>query len=93
MSDTAGIGVRPAIWVSDDALTDDNVVHEEQVMVESTVDDFRTVGKYVTFGRLSQDHFEFDITPVEWLVLDYSEEEDKALLVSKYLLDDVFCGG
>ena len=55
---------------------------------EPPAQDFRTIGNIVTFGRYEQDN---DTTngpeEIEWIVLDYDEREQKALLLSKYGLD------
>ena len=45
------------------------------------------VGDIVTFGRYPQTAEGTDQTPIEWIVLDYDEKENKALLLSKYGLD------
>ena len=47
---------------------------------------FRTVGNTVTFGHYEQDCIEYNgAEEIEWLVLDV--QDNKALLLSKYLLD------
>ena len=55
---------------------------------ELPAQDFRTIGNIVTFGRYEQDS---DATngpeEIEWIVLDFDEKEQKALLLSKYGLD------
>ena len=48
---------------------------------------FQTPGNYVTFGTYPQTSSGDDQTPVEWLVLDYDEENHRALLLSRYGLD------
>ena len=50
-------------------------------------DSIKTVGEYVFFGRYPQTHEGKDKTPIEWLVLDYDEENQKVLLLSRYGLD------
>ncbi len=47
----------------------------------------RTAGEYVTFGRYPQTKDGKDETPIEWLVLDYDEENQRVLLLSRYGLD------
>lgn len=49
--------------------------------------DFRTVGSIVTFGTYLQKVEGTDQTLIEWIVLDYDEENKKALLLSRYGLD------
>ena len=55
---------------------------------EPPAQDFRTIGNIVTFGHYEQD---IDATngqeEIEWIVLDFDEKEQKALLLSKYGLD------
>ena len=46
-----------------------------------------TVGSYVAFGAYPQTEAGDDRTPIEWLVLDYDAENNKALLISRYGLD------
>ena len=48
---------------------------------------FRTAGNYVTFGKYPQTESGTDATPIEWLVLEYDEANDCALLISRYGLD------
>ena len=44
-------------------------------------------GQVVKFGRYPQTAAGDDLTPVEWLVLDYDEDAGRALLISRYVLD------
>ena len=49
---------------------------------------FRTIGNIVTFGRYEQDNdTKNGPEEIEWIVLDYDEKENKALLLSRYGLD------
>ena len=48
---------------------------------------FTKVGNYVTYGTYPQTAEGDDNTPIEWLVLDYDEENNRALLISRYGLD------
>ena len=48
---------------------------------------FRETGSKVVFGRYEQDPTKDGMEPIEWIVLDYNENENKALLISKYALD------
>ena len=50
-------------------------------------DSIKTVGEYVVFGRYPQTEEGNDNTPIEWLVLDYDEENQRVLLLSRYGLD------
>ena len=44
-------------------------------------------GSVITFGRYPQTAEGTDQTPIEWLVLDYDAENNRALLLSRYGLD------
>ena len=51
---------------------------------------YRTPGSIVTFGRYEQDNDSANgPEEIEWIVLDYDEQEHKSLLLSKYGLDSV----
>ena len=50
---------------------------------------FRKIGNYVTFGTYPQTKSGTDNTPIEWLVLDYNANSNKALLLSRYGLDEM----
>ena len=45
------------------------------------------VGSYISFGTYPQTESGNDATPIEWLVLDYDEDNNRALLLSRYGLD------
>lgn len=51
---------------------------------------FRTQGSIVTFGRYEQDN-DTDNGPeaIEWIVLEYNENEHKTMLISRYGLDTI----
>ena len=53
---------------------------------EARLEPYRTIGKLVALGAYQQDMMEGD-EPIGWIVLDYDEEENKALLFSRYGLD------
>ena len=53
---------------------------------ESFANSFTIPGNYVTFGNFPQTENDDDYTPIEWLVLDYNEEQNRALLISRYTL-------
>ena len=46
-----------------------------------------SVGSYITFGHYPQTEAGSDSTPIEWLVLDVDDTEQKALIISRYGLD------
>ena len=48
---------------------------------------FQTIGGIVTFGRYEQDSENEGLEPIEWIVLDYDEKENKALLITRYGLE------
>lgn len=49
---------------------------------------FTQVGKYVFFGVYEQDgNEENGSEPIEWIVLDYDDDTDQVLLLSRYVLD------
>lgn len=48
---------------------------------------YKTVGSYVTFGTYPQTREGTDQTPIQWVVLDYDQTNDKVLLLSRYGLD------
>lgn len=54
---------------------------------EKRIAPFRKIGNNVVFGRYEQDLTKDGMEPIEWIVLDYNEKENKALLISKYALD------
>lgn len=62
-------------------------VAEADAMAEARLMPYKTVGSYVTFGTYPQTESGKDDTPIEWLVLDYDEKNNKTLLISKYGLD------
>ena len=73
--------VRPAFWLDLDS----------DILSEYCTDDplalYRIAGSVVTLGRYPQTAEGKDRTPIEWVVLDYDEENNKALLLSRYGLD------
>ena len=54
---------------------------------EEKLKPYRTVGGYVTFGSYPQTKAGTDRTPIQWQVLDYDEDNARALLISRYGLD------
>lgn len=68
---------------------------DEQISKVKTVPEYKitTTVDYmdtVTFGTYMQDtEDENDVKPIEWLVLDRDEKNHRALLFSKYILDNV----
>ncbi len=58
--------------------------NESEKKVPTTV----AVGDILTFGRYEQDsNLNNGMEPLEWIVLDYDETENKALLLSRFGLD------
>ena len=53
----------------------------------SQSEDFDRVGSIVTYGTYPQTKSGIDHTPIEWLVLDYDGQNNRALLISRYGLD------
>lgn len=53
-------------------------VHEEKLIP------YQSIGGIVTFGRYEQDPENEGLEPIEWIVLDYDEIENKALLITRY---------
>ena len=54
---------------------------------EEKLAQYLTVGNIVTFGRYEQDSEKEGLEPIEWIVLDYDEKENKALLITCYGLE------
>ena len=50
---------------------------------------YRKTGNVVTFGTYPQTEKGTDQTPIKWIVLEFDEANNKALLLSKYGLDAV----
>lgn len=59
---------------------------EEQIR-ETRLKPFKTVDNYVTYGTYPQTESGDDRTPIEWQVLEYDEQNNKVLLISRYGLD------
>ena len=52
------------------------------------IEQYKKIGNIVTFGTYEQDNnLKNGTEAIEWIVLDYDENENKALLISKYGLD------
>ncbi len=52
------------------------------------IDTFKNVGQYVLYGSYEQDNnIANGKEPIEWLVLEYNEEAQEVLLISRYGLD------
>ena len=64
---------------------------EETVKIATAIREarksFKTIGGYATWGTYPQTAAGNDSTPIEWLVLEYDEKNNKALLISRYGLD------
>lgn len=66
----------PAPWIE--------LVEEEGICPK---EEFKTVGNIVTFGHYEQDNtIANGKEPIEWIVLEYDDENQKTLLISKYCL-------
>ncbi len=81
-------GIRPAIWVDMAVLKSELAVPEEQGYgdIDSVLHLVEGVEGNVTFGTYEQDgNLENGQEPIEWLIL--SREDDRMLLISKYVLD------
>lgn len=76
-STTETYGIRPAMWLSADVSASANA-HQYVSSVQT--------GDTITFGEYRQDA-DGTVRPVEWIVLDIKDE--KALLISKYVLDSI----
>lgn len=77
-------GVRPALWVQTDAVK--TYASNPYNGPKSSSYGIVTVGSVITFGHYEQDdRFSDGKEPIQWLVLDV--QDDKALLISKYILD------
>ena len=66
------------------------VISEMETVREQKLELFKTVKNYVFFGNYPQSRDTSIATPIEWLVLYYDEKENKALLISRYILDSRF---
>ena len=72
----------PAPWTDPEAWKDDTSDNEAKRAA------FHNVGGYVTFGSYEQDNNTANGSePIEWLVLDYDDTNNSALLLSRYGLD------
>lgn len=54
---------------------------------EAAIAPYKQVGSYATFGTYPQTSAGTDATAIEWLVLDYDAKGNRALLISRYVLD------
>ena len=85
--------VRPAIWIS----LETDLFSKTAIAVttsptssgnEAKLALFCNVGSYVSFGSYEQDdNVANGPEPIEWIVLDYDEVNNRALLLSRYGLD------
>ena len=92
------IALRPALWLANmpqirsaNSITGresspDKGPYENRTPIRKiNIESFKTVGNYGTFGVYYHSDSFSSQSPVEWLVLDV--QENKALLVSRYVLD------
>lgn len=70
-------------------LKDNSVLSEEVAKKEEKLKAYRTIGSTVTFGRYEQNTAVDGKEDIEWIVLDYDENQDKALLISRYGLETI----
>ncbi len=54
---------------------------------EARLAPYMTAGSYVAFGTYPQTASGLDSTPIEWLVLEFDADNNRALLISRYGLD------
>ena len=54
---------------------------------EPKIAPYKAVGEYVTFGSYTQTNSRTEKAPIEWLILDYDEANNRAFLLSRYGLD------
>ena len=80
--------VRPALWINLESEVFSRLApSNEDTEREAKLKPYKTMGNYVTFGTYPQTVEGTDQTPIEWLVLDYDEVNNKVLLLSRYGLD------
>lgn len=83
---TANNGSSPDATVEGTPTPDSEIAELKKTFKEANV------GEYVTFGHYEQDNDESNgKEDIEWLVLD--KEDDKILVISKYILLNVSSGG
>ena len=66
---------------------DSLLANDENLVAARKIAPFRNVGGTVLFGQYPQTAEGTDITPIEWMVLDYDETNNCSLLLSRYGLD------
>ena len=81
--------VRPVLWIN--LESEENLAAHPEPKAPTSEEKrapFRNVGGYVTFGNYEQDNYIANgKEPIEWQVLDYDPENNRALLISRYGLD------
>ena len=70
-------------------LKENTVLAAEITKKEEKLKAYRTIGSTVTFGRYEQNTEVDGNEDIEWIVLDYDENQDKALLISRYGLETI----
>ncbi len=73
------IGVRPSFWIT---LTDEIVKANDLSILKNT--DPSVEKAYVVLGSTGSEK-----TPLEWEILDYDENNKKALLITRYVVDEL----
>lgn len=82
---TADNGSSPDATVEGTPTPDSKIAEMKKTFKEANV------GEYVTFGHYEQDNDESNgKEDIEWLVLE--KEDDKVLVISKYVLNAIFIG-
>ena len=86
--------VRPVLWLDLEAFEEvlSNSADKDPAETErkARTAAYSKIGNIVTYGMYEQDNnMENGLEPIEWIVLDYDGNENKALLLSKYGLDTI----
>ena len=83
----APYGIRPSLWVERSQLGDVSIEIDSNTSIDNDIFSANR-GDYVLFGKYEQDGDKSNgMEDIEWLVL--SNENGKALLISKYCLDGI----
>ena len=71
------IGVRPSFWID---LTEEMIETNNLSILTGTGAELEKA--YVVFGNTGKDK-----QPIEWEILDYDEENERVMLISRYVVD------
>ena len=86
---------RPVIWLDLDAVKDVLEVNsrketEDETSEEAKAAQYARAGNIVTYGCYEQDNnLENGPEPIEWIVLTVDETNNRAMLISRYGLDNI----